>query len=76
MASFLEDEPQMVIDYAIDIISEQLFDNWQTGNLDEGDMYADYQFAEMSGDPYLQDKFNKFYNLTPEHEYYFEVSNV
>jgi hypothetical protein len=71
--SFLDDENQMVIDAVITEISEHLFEQWNSSNLDEGTFYADYQIALMSSDPYLQSKFNLFYELTPEDEEYFNV---
>jgi hypothetical protein len=40
--------------------------------LDEGQYYADKQFAWMSDDKFIQSEFNKFYNLTPIDEDYFE----
>jgi hypothetical protein len=72
MASFLEDVNQMVIDAVYQDIAEQLLEDWINNNLDEGQYYADKQFAEMSGDKFIQDEFNKFYNLTPIDEDYFE----
>jgi hypothetical protein len=73
MASFLEDVNQMVIDACYQDIAEQLLEDWINSNLDEGQYYADKQFAEMSGDKFIQDEFNKFYNLTPIDEDYFEI---
>jgi len=70
MASFLEDVNQMVIDAVISDISEALFDDWMNANLDEGQYYADKRFAEMSGDKFIMDEFNKFYNLKEEDEDY------
>jgi hypothetical protein len=73
MASFLEDVNQMVIDACYQDIAEQLLEDWINSNLDEGQYYADKQFAEMSGDKFVQSEFNKFYNLTETDEDYFEV---
>ncbi len=70
--SFLENENQMVIDAEIQTISEQLFDEWMNSNLDEGTFFADYRFAEMSDSNYLKGRFNLFYDLKPEDEYYIE----
>jgi hypothetical protein len=70
MASFLEDVNQMVIDAAISDIGEQLFDDWMNSNLDEGQYFADKRFAEMSGDKFIYDEFNKHYELTEEDEDY------
>ena len=72
MASFLEDVNQMVIDAVYQDIAEQLLEDWINNNLDEGQYYADKQFAEMSGDKFVQSEFNKFYNLTEIDEDYFE----
>jgi hypothetical protein len=70
MASFLEDVNQMVIDACYQDIAEQLLDDWINSNLDEGQYYADKQFAEMSGDEFIQSEFNKFYNLKEGDEDY------
>jgi hypothetical protein len=39
-------------------------------NLDEGQYFADKRFAEMSGDKFIYDEFNKHYKLTEEDEDY------
>jgi hypothetical protein len=70
MASFLEDVNQMVIDAVYQDIAEQLLDDWINNNLDEGQYYADKQFAEMSGDEFIYAEFNKFYNLKEGDEDY------
>ena len=70
MASFLEDVNQMVIDACYQDIAEQLLEQWINNNLDEGQYYADKQFAEMSGDEFIQSEFNKFYNLKEGDEDY------
>jgi hypothetical protein len=72
MASFLEDENQMVIDAEVQTISEYLFEDWMNSNLDEGTFFADYRFAEMCDSNYLKGRFNQFYNLTPEDDHYLE----
>jgi len=72
MSSFLNDENQMVVDAIYSDIGDQLVEDWMLSNLDEGQFYADQQVALMSGDKYLRDKFNKFYNLTPTDEGYLE----
>ena len=70
MASFLEDVNQMVIDAVYSDIAEQLLEQWINNNLDEGQYYADKQFAEMSGDEFVQKKFNRFYELKEGDEGY------
>jgi hypothetical protein len=47
-----------------------LLEDWINNNLDEGQYYADKQFAEMSGDRFIQDEFNKFYELKEGDEDY------
>ena len=70
--SFLENENQMVIDAIYQEIGEHLVEQWVQSNLDEGQLYADYCFAQMSDDNYIKGRFNQFYNLTPEDQYYLE----
>ena len=70
MASFLEDVNQMVIDAVYSDIAEQLLEQWINNNLDEGQYYADKQFAEMSGDEFVQKEFNRFYELKEGDEDY------
>ena len=70
MASFLEDVNQMVIDAVYSDIAEQLLEQWINNNLDEGQYYADKQFAEMSGDEFVQKEFNRFYELKEGDEGY------
>ena len=70
--SFLENENQMVIDAIYSEIGEQLVEDWVNSNLDEGQMYADFRFAEMSNDNYIKGRFNQHYNLTPDDQYYLE----
>jgi len=71
--SFLENENQMIIDATMQEIAEQLLDNWLDSNLNEGQIYSDWQIAEMSSDIYLKQRFNLFYELTPDDQYYIEV---
>ncbi len=71
--SFLDDENQMIIDAEIETISEHLFTEQMNSNLDEGILYADYQFASMCDSNYLKNRFNQFYDLKPEDQYYLEV---
>jgi len=72
MASFLEDVNQMVIDSVYSEIADQLLDDWINSNLNEGQYYADKQFALMSSDSYIQSEFNKFYELKEGDEGYIE----
>jgi hypothetical protein len=68
-----DDLPDMVKDAVFSDIADQLLDDWIQSNLDEGQYYADLQIAYRSGDPMLQDKFNKFYNLTEKDDDYFGI---
>ena len=70
--SFLENENQMVIDAEYSYIGEQLVEDWVNSNLDEGQMYADWCFADMAESNYLKGRFNLFYDLKPNDQYYIE----
>lgn len=72
MASFLEDENQMVIDAILSEIADQLLEDWMNSNLDEGQLYSDWRIADMCDSNYLKGRFNQFYNLTPDNQYYLE----
>ena len=41
-------------------------------NLNEGQFYADWRIADMSDSNYLKGRFNQFYDLTPDDQYYIE----
>ena len=68
-----DDLPDHVRDAVFTDIADQLLDDWIQSNLDESQYFADLQIAYRSGDPQVRDKFNKFYNLTPEDNDYFDV---
>ena len=70
--SFLDNENQMVVGAILSEIGDQLVENWLQENLNEGQLYADYQVALMSDNNYLKGRFNLFYNLQPNDEYYLE----
>jgi hypothetical protein len=70
--SFLENENEMVIDATYQEIGEMLVEDWILSNLDEGQLYADFRFAEMSDSNYLKGRFNLFYDLKKGDEYYLE----
>ena len=70
--SFLDDESQGFVDAICTDIGEQLFEEWNSSNLDEGTFYADWKIAELSNDNYLKGRFNQFYDLTPEDDEYLE----
>jgi len=70
--SFLENENEMVIDITYSEIGAMLVEDWVNANLDEGQMFADFRFAEMSDSNYLKGRFNQFYDLNPGDQYYLE----
>jgi len=70
--SFLENENEMVIDITYSEIGAMLVEDWVNANLDEGQMFADFRFAEMSDSNYLKGRFNLFYDLNPGDQYYLE----
>jgi hypothetical protein len=47
-----------------------LLEDWINNNLNEGQYYADKQFAEMSGDEFIYGEFNKFYDIKEGDEDY------
>jgi hypothetical protein len=70
--SFLENENEMVIDMTYSEIGAMLVEDWVNANLDEGQMFADFRFAEMSDSNYLKGRFNLFYDLNVGDQYYLE----
>jgi len=70
--SFLDNENEMVIDATYQEIGAMLVEDWVNANLDEGQLFADFRFAEMSDNNYLKGRFNQFYDLTPGDQYYLE----
>ena len=70
--SFLENENEMVIDATYSEIGAMLVEDWVNANLDEGQLYADFRFAEMSDSNYLKGRFNLFYDLNEGDQYYLE----
>ena len=70
-----DDVNLMAKDAIFSDIADQLLEDWINNLLDEGQYFADLQVASMSGDPLLQDKFNKFYDLKEEDNDYFRLSN-
>jgi len=70
--SFLENENQMFIDATLSEIGEMLVEDWINSNLDEGELYSDWRIADMSDSNYLKGRFNLFYDLKPDDQYYLE----
>lgn len=72
MSSFLEDIPQHIIDAEMQEVAEQLLADWFHENLNEGQFYSDYRFAEMSDSKMIKEAFNKFYEIGEEDEHYLD----
>ena len=70
-----DDLNYMVREAVLSDIADQLLQDLIDSNLDESQYFADMQIAQRSGDPMLQDKFNKFYDLKEEDNDYFRISN-
>ena len=70
--SFMDNENEMVIDAVCQEIAEHLFEEWNSSNLDEGILYADWRIAQMTDSNYLRGRFNQHWELTPDDEYYLE----
>ena len=70
--SFLDKESKGVVALELQVIADQLLDDWLQSNLDEGQFWYDYQIASMCDSNYLKGRFNQFYDLKPEDQYYLE----
>ena len=53
-------------------IGKVLVENWVNTNLDEGQFYADWRFADMAISNFIKSEFNLFYDLKPNDECYLE----
>lgn len=71
--SFLDKENEEIVQSQLDVIADQLLNDWLQSNQDEGVFWSDYQIALMCDSDYLKGKFNQFYNLKPEDSEYLEV---
>ena len=76
---YSNDKPSMfdyiakhISDAVVQEISEELFDSWIAGHLDEGMFIADYEMAEMCSDKSVKEKFNQYWDVQPGEEYYIE----
>lgn len=70
--SMFDDMPEHITNAIVQEISEELFDNWITGHLDEGMFIADYEMASMCSDNSVREKFNTYWDVQPGEEYYLE----
>ena len=70
--SMFDDMPKHIADAVVQEISEDLFDSWITGHLDEGVFIADYEMANMCSDDSVKQRFNEYWKVEPGEEYYIE----
>lgn len=70
MPSFLDDENEMIVGAVLQEIADQVLEDWINNNLDEGEMYSDWRIAQLSDDRYIKDKFNTYYKLSENDDYY------
>jgi hypothetical protein len=74
MDSFLTTVPEQQVVDMYDAIAVTLLDNWVDANLDEGQMWHDYQVLSMSDSPEFYEAFNKYYHLNPGDDLYLGAS--
>jgi len=70
--SMFDDMPQHVKDSVMQECQEALFDSWIEGHLDEGMLIADYEMALMSSDNSVRQKFNEYWEIEKDEEFYLE----
>ena len=70
MDSFLTTLPEEQVVDMYEAISVTLLDQWVDANLDEGQMWHDYQVISMSDSPEFYEAFNKYYFLNPGDDLY------
>jgi len=68
--SMFDDMPEHIANAIVQEISEELFDNWISGHLDEGMFIADYEMASMSSDESVKKQFNEYWQVEEGEEYY------
>lgn len=69
-SSFLDNIPQHIVDAEVQEISEMLFDEWLGNNLEDGQFWSDYRFAEKSSSRQIKDEFNEHWEIKEGEEYY------
>lgn len=74
MDSFLTTLPEEQVVDMYEAISVTLLDQWVDTNLDEGQMWHDYQVISMSDSPEFHEAFNKYYHLNPGDDLYLGAS--
>jgi hypothetical protein len=74
MTSFLVTIPEQQVVDMYESIADHLLDQWIDSNLDEGQMWHDYQVLSMSDSNEFYDEFNKYYHLNPGDDLYLGAS--
>ena len=74
MDSFLNTIPEEKVVEMYDGIADSLLDNWIDSNLDEGQMWHDYQVLSMWEGTEFYEAFNKYYHLNPGDDLYLGAS--
>jgi len=70
--SMFDDMPDQVQGAVIQEVSEQLFDSWIENHQDEGMFIADYEMASMSSNPSIKQRFNEYWEVKEDEEYYLD----
>jgi hypothetical protein len=74
MTSFLVTIPEQQVVDMYKSIADHLLDQWVDSNLDEGQMWHDYQVLSMSDSNEFYEAFNKYYFLNPGDDLYLGAS--
>ena len=70
MTSFLVTIPEQQVVDMYESIADHLLDQWVDANLDEGQMWHDYQVLSMWEGTEFYEAFNKYYHLNPGDDLY------
>ena len=70
--SMFDDMPQHIQDSVMQECQEQLFNSWLEMHLDEGMLFADWQMASMSDDDSVRQRFNEYWEIEKDEEFYLE----
>ena len=70
MDSFLTTVPEQQVVDMYKSIAETLLDQWTDSNLDESQIWHDYQVLSMSDSNEFYEAFNKYYHLNPGDDLY------
>jgi len=70
--SMFDDMPQHIQDSVMQECQEQLFNSWLEMNLDEGMLFADWQMASLCSDDSVKQRFNEYWEIEKDEEFYLE----